>query len=183
MTCRPTPTTTCTASGARAGPARRAGVHHLMLPEERRYVDAITEAHRQGHPAARAARVEPAANGEAAPTRRGAARPSASSERPQSRRPLRRRSSVRPTSPAQRGTQPRPRRAPYPGVTPAEPDMAERAAAGPAGHHVRQREPNDPRRPGPRVRRRPDRRHGRSRAAVHAPRGAQRGAAAELTDD
>ena len=159
----------------RAGQEGRAFT--LMLPEERRYVDAITRLTGKDIPRLELPGVEPAANGEAAPGRRGAAR---NGTRARPKQTLAERTgSARASRQAQRRTQPRRRqashcragsggarqaleRAPAPRRSPPSGNASRTTGAGPA------REDGGG----------PDRRHGRSRAAVHAPRGAQRGAAA-----
>jgi superfamily II DNA/RNA helicase len=112
----------------RAGQEGRAFT--LMLPEERRYVDAITRLTGKDIPRLELPADEPAANGEAAPARRGAPRNgSRASSRPASaerdraeQAPAARRGSARPGGRAEQASAK---------PAPAEPDALERSPKSP----------------------------------------------------
>jgi superfamily II DNA/RNA helicase len=143
----------------RAGQAGRAFT--LMLPEERRYVDAITKLTGKDIPRLELPAVEPAANGETAPARPGRARngarahakPALSGPNPAERAPAAGRGSARPggrsdqasakPAPAEPDAlehSPKPPRSPRRAARPERPTPAQPArAAGPVvgmGDHV-----------------------------------------------
>ena len=171
----------------RAGQEGRAFT--LILPEERRFVDAITrltgkdiprldipglEEAANGKPATSGRRTR--ANGEAATARRGAARNGAS--RPTgltaaSRADVGRGAPAEPEAPGFNGGRIQ-RRSSRPAPAEPDPPSARNATTRAAGGQSRTPGAAAARPSGD-----PGGRHGRSRAAVHAPRGAERGAPAE----